>query len=359
MKGIIPTGGRGTRMRPITFTANKHFIPVGNKPLIFYPIETLVSAGIKNILLTYNTGDLDQIKNFLGSGSKWGAKFTYILQPEPKGLANIVQVCEQKLDGESFVFHLGDNIFTEGIKNLVDYFVKHKPNGLLPVVHHPDNLRMGVPIFDKKGKLIKYVEKPKIAPHDLAVPGLYFADQNFFKAFKGQDAVHPSARGEWEIPDPFQWMIDHHYNVETMEIKSKWLDPGKFDDWLVANQTLLDINTKSDLGSRPDSQTKIEGRVRIGKNCQIINSIIRGPVDIADKVQIINSFIGPYTSIASECIVDSCNVQNSVLMHGTKLEKIDKTIDNSIIGSDSYVCGNRGGNRNMELVLSELSNVHL
>jgi glucose-1-phosphate thymidylyltransferase len=214
------------------------------------------------------------------------------------------------LAGYPFVFHLGDNIFPDGIKKLVDYFVKNKPNGLLPVVHHQDNLRMGVPLFNKAGKLIKYVEKPKSAPHDLAVPGLYFADNNFFKSFKGKDAVKPSARGEWEIPDPFQWMIDHGLKVETMKIDGLWLDPGKFDDWLSTNQTLLDLNTKLDINSKVDKNSKIEGRVKIGRHCIIKNSVIRGPVNITDNVTAINSFIGPYTSIASGCTIESCNNQN-------------------------------------------------
>lgn len=353
MKGIIPTGGRGTRMRPITYSANKHFIPVANKPLIFYPIETLVSAGITDILFTYNTGNLEIVKNFLGNGSRWGAKFTYVLQTEPKGLANIIQVCEKDLEGESFVLHLGDNIFTEGIKDLVNYFIKHKPNGLLPVVHHPDNLRMGVPIFDKKGNLIKYVEKPKTAPHDLAVPGLYFADHNFFKAFSGRDSVKPSARGEWEVPDPFQWLLDHRFKVETMEIKSKWLDPGKFDDWITSNRYLLDINTQLSVKSKISLGSKIEGRVVIGKNCQIINSTIRGPVNIADNTKIVDSFIGPYTSIDNGCNLVGCNIQNSVLMSGVTFENIDRPIDNSVVGPDSKIVNGKINNFAMELILSE------
>lgn len=358
MKGIIPTGGRGTRMRPITFSANKHFIPVGNKPLIFYPIEAVVTAGIRDIAITYNTDHLTAVQNILGDGSKWSAKFTYVLQPEPKGLPNIVEVCEQYLNGDSFIFHLGDNIFTNGIKKEVDYFTKHKPTGLITLIHHPENFRLGVPYLDKKGRITKLVEKPKNPPNDLAIIGLYFADHHFFEMFKGKDRLKPAPRGEYEIPDAFQWLIDHEYRVETAVYEDKWLDPGKISDWLETNQYLLDLNTQTSINSKTVN-TKIEGRVHIGKNCTIENSSIRGPVNIADEVVIKDSFIGPFTSIASGSEIISCNLQNSVVMKGVKFNHISKPIDNSIIGPDSNVSGNNNGHSHMELVLSELSQISI
>ena len=286
LKGIIPTGGRGTRMRPLTFSSNKHLIPVANKPLIFYPIETLANAGIKNIAITYNPGGREHVEEIIGDGSKLGLKFTYILQQEPKGLANIIQVCEDYLNGNPFVMHLGDNIFSEGITDLVEHFQKEKPNGLVGMIRHPENTRLGVPYFDKQGHLISYVEKPKDPPHDWAIPGVYLADSNIFKCFKGKGKIKPSERGEYEISSPFQWLIDKGYRVDVQEIKGKWLDPGKINDWLEANSYLLDLNTKHDINSKLGKDVKIVGRVVVGKNCHIEKSIIRGPVNIADNVTI-------------------------------------------------------------------------
>ncbi len=259
MKAVIPTGGRGTRMRPITFSANKHFIPVANKPLIFYPIKTVADAGIKDILITYNPNTLDYVKDYLGDGSRWGLKFTYVLQKEPNGLANVFQVCEEALNGEPFLMHNGDNIFTEGIKDIVEYFLKKKPNGLVTMVHHKDNRRLGVPYFDKNNRLVKYVEKPENPPHDFAIPGLYFFDHTVFKCFKGKDKIVPSARGELEISSPYQWLIDHNYKVDVVEYKGKWLDPGKFDDWLESNQYILQtaLSTNLEFGKKKKpNQTK-------------------------------------------------------------------------------------------------------
>lgn len=339
MKAIIPTGGRGTRMRPLTFSTNKHFIPVANKPLIYYPIETVAATGIKEFGITYNPGYLEEVQALLGDGSRWGLKFTYILQEKPAGLANIVEVCEEFIAGDSFVFHLGDNIFVDGIQDAFDYFEKNKPNGMVTMMHHKDNTRMGVPYFDDNGRLIKYVEKPENPPHDFAVPGVYFADSSFFDCFKGADRLQPSERGEYEIPAAFQWMIDHGKRVDVVEYKGVWLDPGKFDDWLDANRYLLDTKLVEKMDSEVGETTKIENRVSVGKNCQIENSHLRGPLVIGDNVKISGSFVGPFTSISDNCELENSHVENSVLMTGVKVKKISKSIDSSLIGTDSEIEG--------------------
>lgn len=336
MKAIIPTGGRGTRMQPLTFSLNKHFIPLAGKPLIYYPVETVVEAGIKEIGVTYNPGYLEEAQSILGDGSRWGVKITYILQEKPIGLANIVQVCEDFLDGDSFVFHLGDNIFVDGIKEAVEYFEKEKPNGLVTMLHHPENNRMGVPYFDEKGRLTQYVEKPENPPHDFAVPGVYFGDSNFFKCFKGPDAIKPSARGEYEIPAAFQWMIDQGMRVDVVEYKGKWLDPGKFDDWMEANQFMIDRQVKENkIESELGSDTTIENRAHIGKNCVIEKTQIRGPVVIGDNVTIKDSFIGPFTAISNDSLVEGTHIENSILMNEVTIKNFSDQIDSSLIGPGS------------------------
>ena len=359
MKAIIPTGGRGTRMQPLTFSTNKHFIPIANKPLIFYPIEAVADAGIKDVAITYNPGWLDIVKKYLGNGSKWGLKFTYILQEKPLGLANIFQVCEEYLKGESFVMHLGDNIFADGITEQVDYFHKYRSNALAVISHHPENIRMGVPYFDRKGKLIRYVEKPNNPPNDLAVIGMYFFDNNVFKCFRGKGRIRPSARGELEISSPYQWLIDHEYKVDTVEYKGKWLDPGKFNDWIEANQYLLDIKSDGVIGSKIGKDSSIQGRVSIGKSCKIVNSQIRGPVIIGDNVKITNSYIGPYTSISNDCVIEDSSVENSVLMDGVRIIKVKQPLDNSLIGSETEVADVNGHSNCLELFVGEKSQVRL
>ncbi len=358
MKAIIPTGGRGTRMRPLTFSSNKHFIPVANKPLIFYPVETVAAAGIKEILITYNPESLDEAKSYLGDGSRWGVKLTYVLQESPKGLANIFQVCEEALKGESFVMHLGDNIFTSGIKQLVDHFESEKPDALVPMVHHKENTRLGVPYFDDAGRLVKYVEKPKDPPHDFAIPGLYFFSSKVFDCFKGADAIKPSERGELEISAPFQWMIDHNLRVDVLEYNGVWLDPGKFDDWISANQYLLDHNLEEKTESEA-IDTQIENRVSIGKDCNIKASHIRGPVVIGDNVTITGSYIGPYSAIADGCVITDSHVENSVLMKNVKVKSVNRSIDTSLIGTDTEITGSDGPTNSATLFVGEKCQIHI
>ncbi len=334
MKAVIPTGGRGTRMQPVTFSANKHFIPIANKPLIFYPIETVVAAGITDILITYNLGSLDTVKAILGDGSRWGAKFTYVLQEDPKGLADVFRVCENALGGSDFLMHNGDNIFTQGIGDAVKYFEKNKPNAMVTMVHNKDNSRMGVPYFDENNRLVKYVEKPENPPHDFAIPGLYFFDSNVFKAFKGEDKVVPSARGELEINAPFQWLIDHGYKVDVIEYKGKWLDPGKFDDWLDANKYLLETTLEEKMESELDNSS-VKGKVSLGSGCRVLNSEIIGPCIIGDNVEIVDSKIGPFVSISEDCRIENSRIENSVLMQGTKVLNIKSRIDTSLFGPKS------------------------
>lgn len=347
-------------MRPLTFSANKHFIPIANKPIIFFPIEAVADAGIKKIAITYNVGGLDEAKSVLDDGSRWGLEFTYVLQQKPLGLANIFQVCEEYLKDESFVLHLGDNIFVSGIKDLVDYFQKEKPNALVTMLKHKDNKRLGVPFFDEKGKFIKYVEKPENPPNNLGIPGLYFFDANVFKCFKGEDAISPSDRGELEIGAPYNWLIEHGFKIDALEYKGVWLDPGKFDDWLEANKYLLEHSTKHVLESEVDSTSEVEGNVSIGKNTTILRSKIKGPSIIGDNVVINDSDIGSLTSISNNCEISNSKLGNSVLMNGVKIIDVQShSIDASLIGTDSEVIGSDGQGAKTSLFIGEKCKIQI
>lgn len=357
MKAIIPTGGRGTRMRPLTFSANKHFIPIANKPVIFYPIETVAGAGIKEVGITYNGGGLEEAKAVLGDGSRWGLKFTYVLQKEPKGLANIFQVCEEFLQGESFVLHLGDNIFIDGIKKLVDHFEKEKPNALVTMLQHDDNRRLGVPFFDERGKFIKYVEKPENPPNNYGIPGLYFFDSNVFKSFR-EDPIQPSARGELEISAPYNWLIEHGYRVDALEYEGVWMDPGKFDDWLEANKYILDKKLAGSVESEIGEGSSVEGKVVIGKNCQIVNSKIKGPVILGDNVVVENALINPHASVSDNCVIRNSAVGNCVILSGVRVEDIKRPIEESLIGKDTEIVSD-GDNAPISLFIGELCRVEI
>jgi len=338
-------------MRPLTFSANKHFIPIANKPLIHYAIETMTEAGIKDIGINYNPGQKQEIKSRLGTGRKWGVKFTYILQDQPLGLANIIEVSRQFLGKSRFVMSLGDNIFQGGIVGLVKKFNKSKANALLTTIHHSENTRMGVPYFDGNGKLLKVKEKPKSPPNDLAVPGLYFFDEHALECFSGSGAIRPSARGELEIGSIYNWLIKNKYSVEIGEFSGAWLDPGKFDDWLNTNQFLLDKTLKDNLKTKQRKGVKFEGRVKIGKNCRIKNSLLRGPVIIGDNVVIENSFIGPYSSVDDNCRLLNTKIENSILMKGVKIASPGRPLDSCLIGEETVVKNSSHPLGTMELFL--------
>lgn len=354
MKAIIPTGGRGTRMRPLTFSANKHFIPVANKPLIFYPIETVAKAGIKEIALTYNPGGLEEAQSILGDGSRWGLKFTYVLQEKPTGLANIFQVCEEYLAGESFLMHNGDNMFVDGIEDLVSHFQNNKPNAIVTYVQHEDNRRLGVPYFDENGKFIKYVEKPENPPNNFGIPGLYFFDSNVFKCFR-EDPIQPSLRGELEISAPYNWLIDHGYKVEALEYKGVWMDPGKFDDWLEANQYILEHKLEEKKESELES-TQVNGKVSVGKNCQVRNSTLNGPLIIGENVEIDGATINPHAAVADNCVIKNSTVGNCVILSGTKVIDVKRPIEESLIGKDTEVLGN---GESIKLFIGEMCKVEI
>lgn len=340
MKAIIPTGGRGTRMRPLTFSYNKHFIPVAGKPLIFYPVEAIVAAGIKEIAITYNPGGLEQAQATLGDGSQFGVSFTYVLQDSPTGgLANIVEVCEEFIGDDKFIFHLGDNIFVDGIQELMEKFENSEANALVTMIQHKDNSRLGVPFFDEEGKFVKYVEKPENPPNNFGIPGLYFFDANVYKAFKGENRIKPSERGELEVGSLYNWLMENGFSVDTMEYTGKWLDPGKFDDWLEANRYILDnkLEASVDPSAQIDDSSQIADNVTIGVNCKIENSQIEGPSIIGDNCEIKGSKIGAYSALSDDCQINNGQVQNSVLMRGVKVTNVTNTIDNSLIGPESEI----------------------
>lgn len=357
LKAIVAAAGKGTRLRPLTFTSNKHLIPIANKPLLLYPIENIASVGIKQVGIIVNE-TRPAIESLLGNGKKWGLKITYINQPEPLGLAHVVKISQKFLGNSPFVYHLGDNIFTQGIKKPFEKFVSEKPDALLTVVEHQENFRLGVPYF-KNDKLEKIVEKPENPPNKYGVPGLYFFTQKVFNAFSGKDQIRPSARGEYEIVDLYNYLLKKQYNVEVSEVEGEWLDPGKFDDSLEANRLLLDLNTKQYIKGEVDKTSKISGRVAIGKKSKITNSQVVGPVSIGENVHIENSFIGPYTSIADNCEIRSAAIEYSILMESVDITNVPVRIEGSMVGKDATLLGTMSTIPTYKFTVSDMSLIEL
>jgi len=343
IKGLIAAGGKGTRLRPITHTQNKHLIPIANKPMLFYPIETLVNAGIKTIGIVVPPESEREVRYVVGNGSKWGVKIKYILQPYPGGLAHVIYVAKDFLGKSKFVFHLGDNIFKSGIEKPLKKFLDSNANGLVTILKHEENWRMGVPYFDKKGRLVDLKEKPENPPHKYCIPGIYFSDHHILECFKGRDRIKPSARGELEIPDAFKYLLLRKYSVETCEIDGWWKDPGQMKDLIEVNRMILDEFDGRIIEGTIDKKSEIVGDVKIERGTKVVNSRIRGPVVIGEDCIVKNSFIGPYTSIYHKSKVLNAEIENSVILKSAEIEVVRGRIGDSLIGNFALVSEGKNG----------------
>ncbi len=331
MKGLILSGGKGTRLRPITYTSAKQLVPIANKPVLFYGIEAIREAGITDIGIV--VGDTrDEVMAAVGDGSAFDVKVTYIEQDEPLGLAHAVLVSEGYLKDDPFVMYLGDNLILGGIKELVREFEAEKPNAqiLLARVSNPN--QFGVAEL-RDGKVVKLVEKPENPMSDLALVGVYMFDKNIMEAVKN---IKPSARGELEITDAIQYLIDNGYAVHPHMVNGWWKDTGKLDDMLEANRMVLDAQ-ESRIDGHVDSISKVEFKVVVEKGAEVINSVVRGPAIIGGGSRVVNSFIGPFTAIDRNVQVYGSEVEHSIILEGSTISEVDRRIEDSLIGRNVEV----------------------
>ncbi len=328
MKALIASGGRGTRLRPLTHTRNKHLIPIANKPILFYAIEHVVNAGIKEIGIVINVDD-NEIKSAIGNGDKWNINIIYIPQVVPGGLAQVVQISENFIGNENFIFYLGDNMVVGGVKKFIDEFEKNKYDCFLTLAKVKDPERFGVPEI-KDNKIITIEEKPKIPKSQFAVSEIYIYNKSIFEAVNN---IKPSARGELEISDAHQYLVEKKHSIGYAEITGWWKDTGKPSDLLEANRLVLD-NMFPKIEGVVDKLSSLSGKITIGKNSKIINSTIRGPVIIGENCIIDNAYIGPFSSIDNNTIVQNSEVEFSIIMKECKIQNVKIRIEGSILGND-------------------------
>jgi len=332
MKALILSGGRGTRLRPITHTAAKQLVPVANKPILFYAIENMRNAGITEVGII--VGDTHaEVRGAVGDGSRWGVNVTYIQQEAPLGLAHAVKVAEQFMDGEQFVMFLGDNLIKDGINAFVDEYRASGANAQILLAHVPNPSEFGVAQVDGE-RVVRLIEKPKDPPSDLALVGVYMFDRTVFEAV---NSIEPSARGELEITDAIQYLIDKGYRVESHVIKGWWKDTGKLEDMLEANRMMLDAIETGIAGSVDDG-SEIHGRVTVGKGTRIVNSTVRGPAAIADDCVIENAFIGPYTAINDRVVLRGSEIGHSIVLEDSRIVDLGERLEDSLIGKNVHIC---------------------
>lgn len=353
MKALIASGGRGTRLRPITHTQNKHLIPIANKPILHYALEATAAAGITQIGIIYNA-DSNEVPRAIGDGSRWGASITYIPQESPGGLSQVVALAEEFIANEKFVFYLGDNMVIGGIRRFIDEFERSDCNAFLTLAKVKDPERFGVPEI-LNGRIISVEEKPKKPKSSYAVAGIYLYDHNIFEAVK---AIKPSARGELEISDAHQYLIDKGLRVGYTEITGWWKDTGKPSDLLEANRLVLD-NMMSDIRGEVDSQSVVVGKVAIGNGSKILKSVVRGPVMIGENCVIEDSFIGPFSSIGDNTIIKKSEVEYSIILRDCRIINVGIRLEGSILGNDVEVVEASGKPRVHRFMIGDQSRVEV
>ncbi len=345
MKGLILAGGAGTRLRPITHTSAKQLVPVANKPILFYGIEDMVAAGITQIgIITGETGP--EIVEAVGDGSRFGAEVTYIPQSAPLGLAHCVLVAQDFLGGDDFVMYLGDNMLQQGLVDFVGAFEEERARWKTPPLDEghelpaaqillspvPDPHRFGIAEVDGSGRVVRLVEKPQDPPSNLALVGVYLFTPAIHEAV---EAIEPSPRGELEITDAIQWLVDHGHHVRHDTLSGWWLDTGKKDPLLESNRRVLETIEPRHDGS-VDERSVIDGRVVVEEGAEIINSQVRGPAIVGAGTRVENSYIGPFTAVASGCRIVDSEVEHSVILERCSIEGVPRLID-SLIGRDSVI----------------------
>jgi glucose-1-phosphate thymidylyltransferase len=327
MKALVLAGGAGTRLRPITHTSAKQLVPVANKPILFYGLEALVDAGITDIGII--VGDTaGEIRAAVGGGERFGAQVSYIRQPEPKGLAHAVLVARDFLADEPFVMYLGDNMLEARLAEFVQAFAAD-PDAAAQIMlkRVPDPQRFGVAEIDDEGRAVRLVEKPAVPPSDLALVGVYLFAPAVHNAVA---AIRPSGRGELEITDAIQWLIDHGHKVRTHVLQGWWIDTGKLTPLLEANRVILEtIETRQD--GQVDESSDIEGRVVIEAGAVVKNSTVRGPSIIGEGARIVNSWVGPFTAIGRDCEVIDSEIEHSVVLEGSRIHGVARVAD-SLVG---------------------------
>ncbi len=332
MKGLILSGGKGTRLYPITFNRAKQLVPVANKPVLFRVIEAIKEAGIDDIgIVIGDTGE--EIKQAVGNGRRWDVKITYIPQEAPLGLAHAVKISHSFLGDDRFVMFLGDNVIQGGISSLIRQFASSDWNSqvVLTQVEHPEHY--GVAELDEQGRIRRLVEKPRNPPSNLALVGIYMFDHNIFQAV---NSIKPSWRGELEITDAIQWLVENGCAVHPYIHRGWWIDTGKPIDMLEANNRVLaEIAHKVD--GYVDRDSKVDHLVTIERGAEIINSVVRGPAIIGEDARLINSYIGPFTSIYHDTIVENSEIEHSIVLDHSRIVNVPSRIEDSIIGRDVEV----------------------
>ncbi|HRF59823.1 MAG TPA: glucose-1-phosphate thymidylyltransferase [Fimbriimonadaceae bacterium] len=353
MKALILAGGTGSRLRPITYSMAKQLVPVANKPVIEYGIESIAAAGIRKFgIIVGDTGAA--VEAAVGNGERWGIEITYIPQDAPRGLAHAVATAKPFLGDDDFIMYLGDNLIKSSVSGLVQEFETHRPAATILLTPVPNPSDFGVAEMTE-GTVTRLEEKPKEPKSNLALVGVYLFDKRIHESIA---TLQPSKRGEYEITDAIQDLIDRGLTVRSHIVEGWWKDTGTVEAMLEANRLILeDIERK--ITGTVDDASRVEGRVQVGAGSRIVNSTLRGPVIIGDHCTIENSFVGPFTAIDSNTTIVGSEIEYSIVLAECRIEATPARIEGSLIGRGVQVGRSSSMPKTIRLVLGDSSAISL
>lgn len=358
MRALITAGGRGTRLRPLTHTSNKHLIPIANKPMIHYALEAVAAAGIREVGIVINPDTGEEIRKALADGAAFGLRIDYVMQEAPLGLAHVVRVAEPFLRGEPFVFFLGDNVVVGGIRQFVERFQARADQCHLVLARVREPQRFGVAEVDGD-RIVRVVEKPKQPRSEYAVTGIYVYGPPIFEAVR---AIRPSARGELEISDAHQYLLDHGYRVGFSEITGWWKDTGKPEDLLEANRFALDHlldGVGPVIRGQVDGESDVQGKVVVEAGARVVGSQVRGPAIIGKDALIEHSYVGPFTSLGERCVIRNSELEYSILFEDTQILDADVRIERSLLGREVVIRRSASRPKTQKFILADQSIIEL
>ena len=354
MKGLVLSGGYGVRLRPLTYSQQKQLIPVVNKPILFYALEDIINAGIKDVGIIVGPNK-EQVMDCVES-RQWKADIEFIYQEEPLGLAHAVKISKDFIGTEPFVMYLGDNILKGGILDHVNEFLNSSStDASILLCKVPNPQQFGVAKLNEKGDVIQLLEKPKEPPSNLALVGVYLFRPVIFEAVKN---IKPSWRNELEITDAIQWLISNGYKVKSATVDGWWKDTGKTEDILDANRLVLDELVPENNGL-VEKEVILKGRIKIGEESVIKGkTVIKGPIIVGENCVIQDSYIGPYTSIGNNCKIVNTEIEDSIIMDGSVVESCSRIVD-SLIGKNVKVKKSKKLPEGYRLVVGDYSEVEI